>query len=101
MDKVLGKGLKAIIKTNSTEEGDRYLQGQIAIDKVIPNKDQPRQLFNDEKMQELIESIKKNGVLQPITVRELDDKQYQIIAGERRYRATKKIGQNLTCIFLY
>ena len=87
MDKVLGKGLKAIIKTNNPEEGNRYLQGQIAIDKIIPNKNQPRRNFDDVDMKELVESIKSNGILQPITVRELSDKTYQIIAGERRYRA--------------
>ena len=57
MDKVLGKGLEAIIKTNNTEESSRYLQGQININKIIPNENQPRQLFDDEKMEELIQSI--------------------------------------------
>tara|TARA_Y100000994_G_scaffold121434_1_gene99825 strand:- start:3575 stop:4435 length:861 start_codon:yes stop_codon:yes gene_type:complete len=87
MDKVLGKGLQAIIKTNNSEESNRYLQGQIAIEKIIPNENQPRRKFDDKDMQELVESIKLNGILQPITVRELSDKTYQIIAGERRYRA--------------
>ena len=49
MGKVLGKGLEAIIKTNNTEEDGRYLQGQIDINKIIPNKNQPRQLFDDDK----------------------------------------------------
>ena len=87
MGKVLGKGLEAIIKTNNTEENSRYLQGQIDINKIIPNENQPRQLFDDDKMKELIQSIKKNGILQPITVREMANQTYQIIAGERRYRA--------------
>ena len=87
MDKVLGKGLKAIIKTNNSEENERYLAGQISVSRIIPNENQPREYFNNEQMDELIASIKENGVLQPITVRELEDDTYQIIAGERRYRA--------------
>ena len=87
MDKVLGKGLKAIIKTNNSEENERYLAGQISISKIIPNENQPREYFNNKQMDELIASIKENGVLQPITVRELQNDTYQIIAGERRYRA--------------
>ena len=92
MGKVLGKGLEAIIKTNNTEEDSRYLQGQIDINKIIPNKNQPRQLFDDDKMEELVQSIKKNGILQPITVIEMANQTYQIIAGERRYRATMELG---------
>ena len=87
MGKVLGKGLEAIIKTHNNEDDDRYLEGKIDINKIIPNESQPRQAFDPEKMEELIQSIKKNGVLQPITVREMDNNTYQIIAGERRYRA--------------
>jgi len=87
MDRVLGKGLKAIIKTNNTEENDRYLLGQININKISPNKNQPRNLFDTQKMDELIQSIKEHGVLQPITVREKSNGSYEIIAGERRYRA--------------
>jgi len=87
MGKVLGKGLEAIIKTHHNEDDDRYLEGKIDINKIIPNESQPRQTFDPEKMEELIQSIKKNGVLQPITVREMDNNTYQIIAGERRYRA--------------
>tara|TARA_Y100001970_G_scaffold91791_1_gene115843 strand:+ start:41975 stop:42838 length:864 start_codon:yes stop_codon:yes gene_type:complete len=87
MGKVLGKGLEAIIKTHNHENDDRYIEGKIDINKIIPNEDQPRQTFELEQMEELIQSIKKNGVLQPITVRELKNQTYQIIAGERRYRA--------------
>ena len=87
MGKVLGKGLKAIIKTNNTEENDRYLLGQININKISPNENQPRNLFDSNKMNELIQSIKEHGILQPITIREKADGNYEIIAGERRYRA--------------
>jgi len=92
MAKVLGKGLEALIKMHDTEENHRYLSGQILINKIQPNKDQPRQSFNNEQMDDLKKSIQKNGVLQPITVRELSDGEYMIIAGERRYRASKSLG---------
>jgi len=92
MSKVLGKGLAALIKKYDSEESSRYLSGQIPIDKIKPNASQPRQIFNKIKMQELALSIKKNGIIQPITVKELQDGNYEIIAGERRYRAAKSIG---------
>lgn len=60
----------------------------IAIDKIIPNQKQPRTVFDDEKIEELANSIKENGLVQPIIVRKVDGR-YQIIAGERRYRACK------------
>jgi len=94
MGKVLGKGLQAIIKTNTIEDSSRYLEGQIDINKIIPNDAQPRQFFDTDKMIELVKSIKKNGILQPITVRKMSDQTYQIIAGERRYRAAIELGLN-------
>ena len=86
------KGLEALIKIHNTEENQRYLLGQVLINKIIPNKDQPRQSFDNEKMDDLKNSIQKNGVLQPITIRELSNGKYMIIAGERRYRASKSLG---------
>ena len=64
---------------------------QLPIAKIVPNKYQPRNIFNDEKILELSESIREHGVIQPIVVRKLKDG-YEIIAGERRYRASKLIG---------
>lgn len=64
---------------------------QLPIAKIIPNKYQPRNIFNDEKISELSESIKEHGVIQPIVVRQFEGG-YEIIAGERRYRASKLIG---------
>lgn len=64
----------------------------VAIDKVIPNKSQPRKEFNAEKIQELAASIKEQGILQPIVVRKQADGLYEIIAGERRWRATQAAG---------
>ena len=92
MAKALGKGLEALIKNHNTEESNRYLLGQIPISKISPNTNQPRQYFNNKHMEELKKSIKGRGVLQPITVRELSNEQYIIIAGERRYRASKDLG---------
>jgi len=92
MAKVLGKGLGALIKNYSTEENNRYLIGQISIDKIIPNKNQPRQKFDKKSMNELAQSIAEKGVLQPITVMETANEKYQIIAGERRYRASLTLG---------
>jgi ParB family transcriptional regulator, chromosome partitioning protein len=64
----------------------------VSIDKVIPNKGQPRKEFNPEKIQELAASIKEQGILQPIVVRKQADGLYEIIAGERRWRATQAAG---------
>ena len=91
MAKVLGKGLAALIKNYNTEEAQQYLLGQIPIEKIIPNKNQPRQHFNKTDMEELTKSIKEKGVLQPITVMENKNGTYKIIAGERRYRASKTL----------
>ena len=92
MSKVLGKGLDALIKKHDSEESSRYISGQIPIDKIKPNTSQPRQIFDEKKLKELENSIKKNGVIQPITVKELKNGGYEIIAGERRYRAAKAAG---------
>jgi len=94
MAKVLGKGLEALIKSHNTEENKRYAIGQISINKIIPNKNQPRQLFDKKSMDELTKSIAEKGILQPITVMETKKGMYQIIAGERRYRASKNLGLN-------
>jgi ParB family chromosome partitioning protein len=63
----------------------------LPIDKVFPNKNQPRKLFDKSSLEELAQSIRENGVLQPILVRQIGDN-YQIVSGERRYRASKLAG---------
>ncbi len=86
--KALGRGLNALITMDDSEtKGSSYIS-EIDLDRIKPNPDQPRVDFDDETMEELTTSIKKIGVIQPITLRELDDGQFQIIAGERRYRAS-------------
>ncbi|MCK5566618.1 MAG: ParB/RepB/Spo0J family partition protein [Actinomycetia bacterium] len=94
----LGRGLGALIPSvdKTPEEGpkkDRVME--LLLDDIVPNRNQPRSKFKDETMDELAESIKEFGVLQPIIVRSVDgEDKYEIIAGERRYRATKKNGLN-------
>ena len=92
MNKVLGKGLEALIKKHDTEETSRSLSGEISIEKIQPNSNQPRQIFDEKNMEELQQSIKEKGVLQPITVKQLKNGLFEIVAGERRYRAAKAIG---------
>tara|TARA_Y100001935_G_scaffold142406_1_gene117712 strand:- start:636 stop:1499 length:864 start_codon:yes stop_codon:yes gene_type:complete len=88
----LGKGLEALISQYSTEKDSNYINDSLPINKIQANPNQPRKDFNDSKMEELVLSIKEKGILQPIAVRELKNGNYEIIAGERRYRASKSIG---------
>ena len=88
----LGKGLEALISQYSTDKDSSYINDAIPINKIQANPNQPRKDFNDSKMEELVSSIKEKGILQPIAVRELKDGNYEIIAGERRFRASKLIG---------
>lgn len=92
----LGRGLSALIPSiNKPSEGESNAIIELPLNKIIPNKNQPRSRFDEESLAELAESIKEFGVIQPIVVRKLDDEEkYEIVTGERRYRATKKIGIN-------
>ncbi|MFO7728281.1 MAG: ParB/RepB/Spo0J family partition protein [Desulfonatronovibrio sp.] len=88
-NKGLGKGLDALIKPDFYEEKFKDSDiASISINKIEPNKNQPRTRFDDERIKELSASIKMQGVLQPILVRKNDQGLYQIIAGERRWRAS-------------
>lgn len=64
----------------------------LKIDKIVTNSNQPRKYFDDGKMSELKDSIKNSGLLQPITVRKISNGKYEIVAGERRYRACRELG---------
>ena len=97
--KALGRGLNALITMDDNETKGSSFISEVNIEKIKPNPDQPRVDFDDETMQELATSIKKIGVIQPITLRELEDGTYQIIAGERRYRASMML--NLKAIPAY
>lgn len=88
----LGKGLEALFKDTIKEEiqeGEKILT--VPINEVEPNKMQPRKRFDEEALEELAESIKRYGLIQPIIVTKKDN-YYEIIAGERRWRASKKAG---------
>lgn len=102
----LGKGLDALFADNNLlqdEEENKVKDGEevvkkIKIIEIEPNRDQPRKIFDNETLEELAESIKKYGVIQPIIVNRKDD-YYEIVAGERRWRAAKKAGlTEMPCI---
>lgn len=87
----LGRGLNALMGEAQTETGSVTSDTLVDIDKIQPNPNQPRTHFNETLLQELSESIRENGVLQPLLVRKKGQK-YEIIAGERRYQASKLAG---------
>ena len=88
-NKGLGKGLGALLGDFSDEPLEKSAYQLLPIHKVEPNPDQPRQDFDEEELQSLADSISVHGVIQPLTVRELPNGYYQIIAGERRWRAAR------------
>ena len=89
----LGKGLDALFANNLTDEEikENEVIEKLKITEVEPNRNQPRKTFDEEGIEELAESIKRYGVIQPIIVVKKDD-YYEIVAGERRWRASKKAG---------
>lgn len=91
---VLGRGLGALIEgaetTGSAEVSSSI--NEIDISKIVANPYQPRTTFDEEALNELAASIKEMGIIQPITLRKIDEDHYQIIAGERRFRASKLAG---------
>ena len=87
--KGLGKGLGALLGDFSEEPLEKSAYQQLPIYKVEPNPDQPRHDFNEEELQALADSITVHGIIQPLTVREMPNGYYQIIAGERRWRAAR------------
>lgn len=93
MSKRLGKGLDALIPSLSIHDDDKVVE--IPLSQLRANPYQPRKTFNDEVIQELAESIRQHGVIQPIIVRSVL-KGYEIIAGERRFRASQYCGSNDT-----
>ena len=89
--KGLGKGLGALLGDDALQKDEKRVLS-LRLSQIEPNKNQPRKEFNDHTLNELAQSIKENGILQPIAVRELSSGQYQIIAGERRWRASHIAG---------
>ena len=97
-DKRLGKGLDALIPSYAMD--DRHIDGAVPLTQIIPNRNQPRQEFNPEQMEELTASIKENGILQPLTVRELENGDFELISGERRLRAAKDAGLETVPVYI-
>ena len=97
-DKRLGKGLDALIPSYATESN--YIDGAVPITQITPNRNQPRQEFDPKKLEELSASIKENGIIQPLTVRELEEGNFELIAGERRLRAAKDAGLETVPVYI-
>ena len=89
INKRLGKGIEALISTYDTQNVDNEINATIKIKNIIPNKEQPRKEFNNKSMKDLIDSIREKGIIQPLTVRNLNNGTFELIAGERRFRAAK------------
>ena len=90
--KGLGKGLGALLGDFAEEPIEKSAYQLLPIYKVEPNPDQPRHDFGEEELQALADSITEHGIIQPLTVRQLSSGYYQIIAGERRWRAARLAG---------
>jgi len=101
----LGKGLSSLIpqkSNNSNQTSTSPSTGsktditntilQVSVEKIVPNPEQPRQIFETEALQELSDSIKDKGILQPLVVTDLGNGMYELIAGERRLQASKLAG---------
>ncbi len=106
---VLGRGLSALLKDpenniqSANDKNADQVVGNIIeldLDYIQVNPFQPRTQFNEESLRELASSIKELGVIQPITVRKMDFNQYQLVSGERRFRAAKLIGLNTIPAFI-
>lgn len=91
-DMGLGKGLDALIDTSDVRTQGSSNLNEIPIEQIEPNPDQPRREFDEQSMQELAMSIQTMGIIAPITLRQLAPDRYQIIAGERRWRASQRAG---------
>lgn len=89
MEKKLGRGLGALIPEDVSKPKEKV--DQIRLSDIVPNRFQPRQVFSREQMEELIASIKEKGVIQPVLVRPRVDGKYELIAGERRWRAANEL----------
>lgn len=89
---VLGRGLDALISTDDINPQGSSSINEIEVSRIFANPNQPRREFDHESLQELADSIAQIGIVQPITLRQMDDGTYQIIAGERRWRACQMAG---------
>ena len=90
--KGLGRGLDALFEDNSMEQLSGNSAVMLKLNDIEPNRDQPRKTFDEQALSELADSISKHGVIQPLLVRPLADGSYQLVAGERRWRASRLAG---------
>ncbi len=88
----LGRGLDSLISMGDIQTGGSSAINEIEVELIYPNPDQPRRSFDEETLEELASSIRELGVIQPLSLRDAGDGTYQIIAGERRWRAAKLAG---------
>jgi ParB family transcriptional regulator, chromosome partitioning protein len=88
--RALGRGLSALLSDRPPIVNEEMME--VDIDLIEPNNFQPRMNFNEERLEELAQSIKANGIIQPLLVRRVDGERYQIVAGERRWRAAQRAG---------
>ena len=86
----LGKGLGALMRENSLDEG--LSTNTLPLNDITPNRDQPRKTFDETALEELADSIRQHGILQPLLVRPMPSGGYQLVAGERRWRAARMAG---------
>ena len=88
----LGRGLDSLISMDDIQTNGSSAINEIEISQISPNPEQPRTTFSEEALEELASSIRELGIIQPLTLRSVGDNAYQIISGERRYRAAKMAG---------
>jgi ParB family chromosome partitioning protein len=88
--KVLGRGLSALLSETAINSNEELKE--VEIDLIEPNNLQPRTKFHERQLEELAQSIKENGIVQPILIRKINGSRYQIVAGERRWRAAQQAG---------
>lgn len=88
----LGRGLGALLSSEDVKTYGSSSISEVPLEFIHPNEDQPRRFFDEEALEELSASIKENGIITPITLRKISEDNYQIIAGERRYRASLAAG---------
>lgn len=90
--KALGRGLDALLSMDDIKTEGSSSINEVELSKIVANPNQPRREFDETAMQELADSITEIGIIQPVTLRKLSEDEYQIIAGERRYRASLRAG---------
>ncbi|MCL4449234.1 MAG: ParB/RepB/Spo0J family partition protein [Actinobacteria bacterium] len=88
----LGKGLSSLIPTETVHKQEGLVYREVPVNYIKPNHSQPRKYFDEEAISSLAASINEVGILQPILLRELEENVYELVAGERRWRAAKRVG---------